>query len=136
MGSMESMGLLWIIAAAILSQDLLLYDRTREAAAKSFATAKGTIELVVIPDGKPFPNAYGHFALGYGGQAHTDLELPNPAFFAHLDWVVKRATARGLYVKLLPPGPTSGQPESKRAEFIRYLRKRYERYGRVLVTEP
>ncbi|WP_031500540.1 DUF4038 domain-containing protein [Bryobacter aggregatus] len=120
-----------LLLCLILAQELLLYDRPREAAEQYLAQAAGTIELLVV---QPGPNAYGHHALGYGGQSHTDLELPNPAFFRHLDWVVKRATGRGLQVKLLAPGPGSGYPEEKRAEFLRYLRKRYERNRRVEVS--
>ena len=87
------------------------------------------------PDGKPQANAYGNYALGYGGQLHTDLEQPNPAFFHHVDWVVKRASAKGLQVKLFAPGVSSGFSSEKRTAFVLYLRKRYERNRRVQVTE-
>ena len=126
----------WLLVVAFLSQDMLLYDRDRVAVELYLETAKGSIQLVLIPDGKPKANAYGNFALGYGGQLHTDLDQPNPAFFHHVDWVVKRAGAKGLQVRLLAPGSSSGFSSEKRTAFVLYLRKRYERNRRVQVTEP
>ncbi len=127
--------MLWFLLAAFLSQDLLLYDRDRESLDRYLESARGEVELVLLPDGKRRPNAYGHYALGYGGQPHNDLDLPNPAFFHHVDWAVKRATSKGLQVKLVTPGSSSGFAADKRAEFVRYLRKRYERNRKVKVIE-
>ena len=129
------MRVLWLMIAIQLSQDSLLYDRDREAVERYLETAKGSVQIVLIPDGKPQANAYGNYALGYGGQLHTDLEQPNPAFFHHVDWVVKRASAKGLQVKLFAPGVSSGFSSEKRTAFVLYLRKRYERNRRVQVTE-
>ena len=129
------MRVLWLMIAIHLSQDSLLYDRDREAVERYLETAKGSVHIVLIPDGKPQANAYGNYALGYGGQLHTDLEQPNPAFFHHVDWVVKRASAKGLQVKLFAPGVSSGFSSEKRTAFVLYLRKRYERNRRVQVTE-
>ena len=125
----------WLLVVAFLSQDMLLYDRDRAAVDRYLETAKGSIQLVPIPDGKPQANAYGNFALGYGGQSHADLDQPNPAFFHHVDWVVKRASARGLQVILVAPGAGSGFSAEKRTAFVLYLRKRYERNRRVHVRE-
>lgn len=129
------MPVLWLIIAVQLSQDLQLYDRDRGAVERYLETAKGSVELVLIPDGKPQVNAYGNYALGYGGQLHTDLEQPNPAFFHHVDWVVKRASGKGLQVMLVAPGAGSGFSAEKRTAFVLYLRKRYERNRRVQVRE-
>ena len=129
------MRVLWLMIAIQMSQDSLLYDRDREAVERYLETAKGSVQIVLIPDGKPQANAYGNYALGYGGQLHTDLEQPNPAFFHHVDWVVKRASAKGLQVKLFAPGASSGFSSEKRTAFVLYLRKRYERNRRVQVTE-
>lgn len=130
------MAMPWLLLAALLSQDSLLYDRDREALDRYFDSARVEVELVLLPDGQPRPNAYGHYALGYGGQPHNDLELLNPAFFHHVDWAVKRATGKGLRVKLVAPGASSGFAADKRAEFARYLRKRYERNRRITVIDP
>ncbi len=129
--------MLWLVIAMQLSQDLMLmlYDRDRAATARYLETAKGSVEFVLIPDGRPQANAYGNFALGYGSQLHTDLEQPNPAFFHHVDWVVKRASSKGLQVLLVAPGAGSGFSADKRTAFVMYVRKRYERNRRVQVRE-
>ena len=48
-------------------------------------------------DGLGQPNPYGHTPL-----ANNDPTQPNDAYFGHVDWIVKRANALGLYVGLLP----------------------------------
>src|ERR671910_3128287 len=48
-------------------------------------------------DGLHVPNAYGELPL-----RNDDPTQPNDAYFAHVDWVVAKANALGLYVGLLP----------------------------------
>ena len=48
-------------------------------------------------DGLTKPNAYGETPL-----RNDDPTQPNDAYFAHVDWIVARANALGLYVGLLP----------------------------------
>src|SRR5215217_4702844 len=48
-------------------------------------------------DGLDTPNAYGQAPL-----RNHDPAQPNEAYFAHVDWVVRRANALGLYVGFLP----------------------------------
>ena len=48
-------------------------------------------------DGLNVPNAYGQLPL-----ADNDPTRPNEAYFAHVDWIVARANALGLYVGMLP----------------------------------
>ena len=48
-------------------------------------------------DGLTVPNPYGEVPL-----ADNDPARPNDAYFQHVDWVVRRANALGLYVGFLP----------------------------------
>jgi hypothetical protein len=48
-------------------------------------------------DGLRVPNAYGELPLRNGDPAQ-----PNDAYFAHVDWIVRRANALGLYIGFLP----------------------------------
>ena len=48
-------------------------------------------------DGLHVPNAYGELPL-----KNDDPTQPNEAYFAHVDWIVARANALGLYVGFLP----------------------------------
>ena len=57
------------------------------------------IQAVVLAelDGLNVPNPYGERPL-----MDNDPTRPNEAYFAHVDWVVRRANALGLYVGMLP----------------------------------
>jgi hypothetical protein len=48
-------------------------------------------------DGLNVPNAYGETPL-----ANNDPAQPNEKYFAHVDWIVARANALGLYIGFLP----------------------------------
>lgn len=48
-------------------------------------------------DGLTAPNAYGETPL-----RNNDPAQPNEAYFAHVDWIVARANALGLYIGFLP----------------------------------
>lgn len=48
-------------------------------------------------DGLHVPNAYGERPL-----IDNDPTRPNEAYFAHVDWIVRKANSLGLYVGLLP----------------------------------
>ncbi|MEO5951760.1 MAG: DUF4038 domain-containing protein [Chloroflexia bacterium] len=121
------------IPAAAADDSLLLYRYTREGLDKYLeqCVAKGVRRLsaVILPEGDPKPNAYGEYAMGYGGQGHLDVSLPNPAFFQHLDWVVKRAGSKGIELGLLPVEATSKLAEANSAgsffDWGRYLGRRY-----------
>jgi len=71
--------------------DLYLRDRAQ----KGFTV----IQAVVLAEqnGLREPNAYGDLPLHDEDPAH-----PNEAYFQHVDWIVRRANALGLYVGLLP----------------------------------
>ena len=57
------------------------------------------VQAVVLAelDGLRTPNAYGERPL-----VDDDPTKPNEAYFAHVDWIVGRANALGLYVGMLP----------------------------------
>ena len=57
------------------------------------------VQAVVLAelDGLNDPNAYGERPL-----IGNDPLNPNEAYFAHVDWIVKRANALGIYVGMLP----------------------------------
>ena len=71
--------------------DLYLTDR----AAKGFTVIQA-VALAEL-DGLNTPNAYGDTPLH-----RNDPAQPNEAYFRHVDWVIDRANALGLYVGLLP----------------------------------
>ncbi len=81
----------------------LFHRLTREDAdryLKNRAALRFTvIQAVVLAefDGLTVPNAYGALPL-----ADNDPLKPNEAYFAHVDWIVGRANALGLYVGMLP----------------------------------
>lgn len=132
------------LAGAACLADNLLYGQSRDAAARTIADCAATgvkrLTITLLPSGEPPRNAQGEFALGYGGQGHTDLALPNPAFFQHLDWLVKRVAARGLQLAILPIAPDStvrtGNPLGNFFDFGRYLGKRYARSKGIVWLRP
>ncbi len=113
--------------------DTLLYGHDRERATKLLRACKlegvSQIRILLLPAGEPLPNAYGEYALGYGGQGHRDLSLPNPAFFQHLDWLAKQVRRMGMTLAIQPASAQAAllkedSPELQH-EFGRYLGKRY-----------
>jgi hypothetical protein len=57
------------------------------------------VQAVVLAelDGLKDPNPYGHTPL-----RNNDPTQPHEDYFAHVDWIVKRANAMGLYIGMLP----------------------------------
>ena len=57
------------------------------------------IQAVVLAefDGLGTPNAYGDRPLD-----HNDPETPNEKYFAHVDWIVRKAAEKGLFIGMLP----------------------------------
>jgi hypothetical protein len=89
-------------------------------------------------DGLHVPNAYGELPL-----RNDDPTQPNDAYFAHVDWVVAKANALGLYVGLLPTwgdkwnkkwglGPEIFTPVNA-AAYGEWLGKRYRHAGVIWV---
>lgn len=91
------------------------------------------IQAVVLAElnGLRDPNPYGHLPL-----INEDPRQPQEAYFQHVDDIVNKAAALGLYIGMLPTwgdkvfrdswgtGPEIFQPENARA-FGAYLGKRY-----------
>mgnify|MGYP001207954948 CR=1 FL=1 len=101
----------------------------RDRAEKGFTV----IQAVVLAelDGLEAPNPYGHVPL-----EENDPSRPNEAYFEHVDYVVDRAAALGLYVGMLPTwgdkfnkkwgvGPEVFTPENARA-YGEFLGARYK----------
>jgi hypothetical protein len=94
------------------------------------------IQAVVLAefDGLTVPNAYGERPL-----IDNDPLRPNEAYFAHVDWIVRRAAAKGLVVGMLPTwgdkvvtekwgkGPVVFKPEAPEVPrtYGRFLGARY-----------
>jgi hypothetical protein len=81
----------------------LFHRLTREDAERylELRRAQGftVIQAVVLAefDGLTGPNAYGAVPL-----KDNDPGQPNEAYFAHVDWIVKKAAEKGLFVGMLP----------------------------------
>jgi hypothetical protein len=114
-------------------EKLLLFPQSREAMElildRAAMAAEKRIDIVILGEGAVRSTGSGDFPLGYGGQAHSDLALPNPAFFQFLDWIVKQAERRRITVAILPLHPGSELMRSNSREkvfdFGRYLGRRY-----------
>ena len=128
------MRLLYLVCAvSVLSAQpsisLALYEQTREALEKALDSGVTRLDLVLLPSGEARPNVYGEFAMGYGGQPHDDVSLPNPAFFQHLDWVIRKAASKKIQVRILAVQMDSKLMSMNSAEkwfeFGRYLGRRY-----------
>jgi len=119
----------FLILSAQPATGLLLYEQTREGVERNLTQGLSRLDLVILPAGEARPNVYGEFAMGYGGQLHEDVSLPNPAFFQHLDWVIKKAESKKIQVRILVVDTDSKLLGRNAAEkwfdFGRYLGRRY-----------
>jgi hypothetical protein len=124
----------WELFHRLNREDAERYLRKR--AAQRFTV----IQAVVLAefDGLAEPNAYGQVPL-----RNTDPTQPNDAYFAHVDWVVEKANALGLYVGLLPSwgdkwnkkwgvGPEIFTPDNAR-QYGEWLGKRYKDAGVIWI---
>lgn len=134
--------LLLVFALQIQASDDAWHRGTREAVDAFLlkATPQKRLELTLLPVGDPPPTANGEYVFGYGGQGHEDAALPNPAFFQHLDWVLKRAQGKGFVVGVLPvdPGSQVGKNNSRQKwfEWGRYLGRRYMKAKSLVWLKP
>ena len=81
-----------------------LFHRATREDAERYLRNRSRLRFTVIQavalaemDGLHVPNAYGERPL-----RDNDPTTPNDAYFAHVDWIVARANALGLYIGLLP----------------------------------
>lgn len=114
----------------------LFHRLCREEAAEYLEdrAAKGftVIQAVVLAesDGLRVPNVFGDLPLH-----NEDPAKPNEAYFKHVDWIVERAAAHGLYLGMVPTwgdkwnvkwgkGPVVFTPENARV-YGQWLAQRY-----------
>lgn len=115
----------WELFHRLSREEADLYLQTR-------ADQKFTVIQAVVLAEHEFekPNPYGHLPL-HG----NDPAQPNEPYFAHVDWIVRRANELGLWVGLLPTwgdkwnqksgqGPEIFTPENARV-YGQYLGRRY-----------
>src|SRR3954453_1182350 len=122
----------------------LFHRLTREEAERYLRQRAGTRfpggEAVALAefDGLTAPNAYGETPL-----RNNDPTQPNEAYFAHVDWIVNRANALGIYVGRLPTwgakwnlkrgnGPEIFTPANA-AQYGEWLGRRYRSAGVVWI---
>jgi hypothetical protein len=81
-----------------------LFHRLTREDAEQYLRQRARLRFTVIQavalaefDGLRVPNAYGALPL-----VDNDPARPNEAYFEHVDWIVAKANALGLYVGLLP----------------------------------
>lgn len=116
----------WELFHRLTREETELYLKNR--AAKGF----NTILAVALAEYEfDQPNAYGEMPL-----ENNDPTKPREAYFQHVDWVVDRAAALGLYTALLPTwgdkwnqkwgkGPEIFTPENA-ATYCEWLARRYK----------
>lgn len=133
---------LFALAASACDSRLALYEYTRESFPALLEACRaggaGRMELVLLAPGEPRRNPYGEYAFGYAGQDHSDVSLPNPAFWQYVDWMLKRISARGMDVAILPLHPQSfaALRSSQLTDLGRYLGRRYASYKRLVWLRP
>jgi hypothetical protein len=103
--------------------------------------AKGftVIQAVVLAelDGLNTPNAEGNKAL-----IDNDPLKPNEPYFTHVDWVIKRAQEKGIFIGLLPTwgdkvdkrwgiGPVIFHPDNA-YEYGKWIGNRYKNYPNII----
>jgi len=122
----------------------LFHRQTREDAGRYLAN-RAALRFTVVQavalaefDGLTAPNAYGHLPI-----RNNDPTQPNQEYFAHVDWIVARANALGIYIGLLPTwgdkwnkkwgaGPEIFTPENA-ATYGEWLGRRYKDAGIVWI---
>jgi len=122
-----------------------LFHRLNREDAERYLKHRAALRFTVVQavaiaefDGLGAANAYGALPL-----TDNDPAKPNEAYFAHVDWIVARANALGLYVGLLPTwgdkwnkkwglGPEIFTPENA-AIYGEWLGRRYKDAGIVWI---
>ena len=117
----------WELFHRLTREDAEKYLKTRAEQRFTLIQAVALAEF----DGLVEPNAYGHVPL-----RNNDPTQPNDEYFAHVDWIVAKANALGMYVGLLPTwgdkwnkkwgvGPEIFTPENAR-RYGEWLGRRYK----------
>ncbi len=103
--------------------------------AKGFTVIQAVILAEV--DGLNTPNAEGNKPL-----INNDPLKPNEAYFAHVDWVIKKAAEKGIFIGLLPTwgdkwnrkwgtGPVIFNPENA-FKYGKFLGERYRNQSNII----
>jgi hypothetical protein len=125
----------WELFHRLTREDAERYLKNRAALRFTVIQAVALAEF----DGLVEPNAYGHTPL-----RNNDPTQPDEDYFAHVDWIVARANALGLYVGLLPTwgdkwnrrsgaGPEVFTPENAR-RYGEWLGRRYKDAGVIWIV--
>ena len=125
----------WELFHRLSREDAERYLRNRAERRFTIVQAVVLAEL----DGLHTPNAYGELPL-----IGDDPTKPNEAYFAHVDWIVAKANALGLYVGMLPTwgdkwnrhrgaGPEIFT-EANAEAYGEWLGRRYARAGLVWIV--
>ena len=122
-----------------------LFHRATREDAERYLKNRAALRFTVIQavalaefDGLTVPNAYGHTPLH-----DNDPTQPDEQYFTHVDWIVAKANALGLYVGFLPTwgdkwnkkwgvGPEIFTPETA-ARYGEWLGRRYKDAGIVWI---
>jgi hypothetical protein len=112
----------WELFHRLNGEDAVRYLENR--AEKGFTV----IQAVVLPQLGEFngPNAYGDSPL-----VDKDPTKPNEAYFRHVDFIVDKAEALGLYIGMLPTWGSHWKRVCKESPYI-YDRHNAKTYGRYL----
>jgi hypothetical protein len=124
----------WELFHRLTREEAERYLRNRAERRFTLVQAVALAEL----DGLDTPNPYGERPL-----VDRDPTRPNERYFAHVDWIVAKANALGLYVGLLPTwgdkwnkkwgvGPEVFTPENA-AVYGEWLGRRYRDAGIVWI---
>ncbi|MBN1673365.1 MAG: glycoside hydrolase family 140 protein [Kiritimatiellae bacterium] len=116
----------WEVFHDTVREDVDLYLEDR--AAKGFTVIQAL--LMHEPDGLNTPNRYGDFTL-----VDNDPTRPNPAYFEHVDYVVRKADSLGLRMTIAPAwarghiefqgGPSRLFDEQSARAYGQFLGERY-----------
>lgn len=76
----------------------------------------------------------------YQGETNTDPTNPNPSWFNHIDYIVKQADKRGMYVALVAAwgtdwemfGTTSAERKANARAYGKFLGERYKAFNNVI----
>jgi hypothetical protein len=122
-----------------------LFHRLTREDAERYLQNRASLRFTVIQavvlaefDGLGTPNAYGERPL-----TDNDPTKPNDGYFRHVDWIVERANALGLYVGMLPTwgdkwnkkwgeGPEIFTPENAEI-YGEWIGRRYKDAGLVWI---
>lgn len=122
----------WELFHRLDREEAEIYLENRRARGFNVVQAVVLAEL----DGLNVPNAYGHTPL-----SDNDPARPNESYFRHVDFIVDRAAAKGMYIGMLPTwgdkfnkrwgvGPEVFTPENARI-YGEFLGRRYR--GRPII---